>query len=441
MDWEVITLREACERGGGDIQTGPFGSQLHASDYVPSGVPSIMPQNIGDNRILRDGIARIRQEDAERLDRYRVRRGDIVYSRRGDVGKRALVRPAEDGWLCGTGCLRVRLGNSGIDSRYAAYYLGHPDVREWILRHAVGATMPNLNTSILEALPFVVPPVREQEPIADYLTAIEDKIDVNRRISETLEEIARTVFQSWFVDFDPVRGTATVPDDIRPLFPDRLVDSPIGPVPQGWQVAPLGDHVMNVRNQVNPREIPDDTPYIGLEHMPRRHIALGEWGSAAGLESGKFVFTSGDVLFGKLRPYFHKVGLAPVDGICSTDILVLRPRDPSWVALAMMIASSDSMVARVDAASTGTRMPRASWKDLASLAVVVPPPIVVEAFQKLAGPMLSRIVAGTHENRVLAEFRDTLLPILISGELRLTEAAGVSSGRVTRQTGRSPLNE
>jgi type I restriction enzyme S subunit len=114
-EWEQTTLGEICRRGGGDIQTGPFGSQLHASDYVPVGIPSIMPQNIGDNRVVIEGIARITVEDAERLRRYRVRPGDIVYSRRGDVERRALIRDEEDGWLCGTGCLRVRFGEGTVD--------------------------------------------------------------------------------------------------------------------------------------------------------------------------------------------------------------------------------------------------------------------------------------------------------------------------------------
>ena len=106
--WRTAPLGEVCLQGGGDIQTGPFGSQLHASDYVPFGIPSIMPQNIGENRVITDGIARITLDDAERLNRYRVRTGDIVYSRRGDVERRALIRSEEDGWLCGTGCVSGR---------------------------------------------------------------------------------------------------------------------------------------------------------------------------------------------------------------------------------------------------------------------------------------------------------------------------------------------
>ena len=162
--WEYKTLGAVCHQNGAGIQTGPFGSQLHASDYVSAGIPSIMPQNIGDNCINVDRIARVSLDDANKLSRYLVREGDIVYSRRGDVEKRALIRAPEDGWLCGTGCLRVRVDRNVVEPKYASYCLGHPLIREWIVRHAHGATMPNLNTSILSACPFVVPPSPSNAP-------------------------------------------------------------------------------------------------------------------------------------------------------------------------------------------------------------------------------------------------------------------------------------
>ena len=105
--WEFTTLGEICQRGGGNIQTGPFGSQLHASDYVPVGVPSIMPTNIGENRIVEDGIVRITEEDANRLGQHRLRAGDIIYSRRGDVEKRALIREREEGWFASSSSPRL----------------------------------------------------------------------------------------------------------------------------------------------------------------------------------------------------------------------------------------------------------------------------------------------------------------------------------------------
>jgi type I restriction enzyme S subunit len=167
---ERTTLGALCATGGGAVQTGPFGSQLHASDYVELGTPSVMPQNIGDGIILEDGIARVPPEDIVRLSKYLLAEGDIVYSRRGDVKRCALVRRHETGWLCGTGCLRVRLGDSA-EPIFITHYLGEPEVQEWILQHAIGATMPNLNTSILGALPVALPfRAIRQRISADLLT-------------------------------------------------------------------------------------------------------------------------------------------------------------------------------------------------------------------------------------------------------------------------------
>lgn len=422
--WRYTTLGAACAEGGGEIQTGPFGSQLHAGDYVSSGVPSIMPQNIGDNRIVEDGIARITASDAERLKRYLVRQGDLVYSRRGDVERRALVRERENGWLCGTGCLRVRFGEGEVDPKYASYYFGHPEVRKWVVRHAHGATMPNLNTSILAACPFVVPPQDEQQAIAHILGTLDDKIELNRLMNETLEAMARSLFQSWFVDFDAVRAMTEghdggPPSHIADLFPDRLEDSELGDLPAGWRTGTLGDIAEVTRRSVQPYEIDDGTPYIALEHMPRRSIALGEWATADGVESGKFHFNCGEILFGKLRPYFHKVGVAPVDGVCSTDILVLRPRNDHWFGLVLGAVSSDAFVEFTSAGSTGTRMPRTSWTEMARYPLPIPPEGVARAFTTSVRPLIARVIASIHENRSLAALRDALLPKLISGELRI----------------------
>ena len=125
-----------------------------------------------------------------------------------DVGRRALITERESGWLCGTGCLRVRFGEGIVDPAYASYFLSHPASREWLVRHAVGATMPNLNTSILGALPFLLPPTSEQRAIAGLLGAIDAKIEQNRRTAHALDRLARAIFRAWFTDFAPVKAKA-----------------------------------------------------------------------------------------------------------------------------------------------------------------------------------------------------------------------------------------
>jgi type I restriction enzyme, S subunit len=425
--WEAMTLDDVVRRGGGQVQTGPFGSQLHASDYVQVGVPFIMPVNIGENRIIEEGIARITEEDAKRLSRHRIKVGDIIYSRRGDVERRALVRAEQEGWMCGSGCLMVRVGEGVADPVFTSYYLGHPAIREWIVRHAVGATMPNLNTSIMAALPFCLPPLPEQHAIAHILGTLDDKIELNRRMNATLEAMARALFKSWFVDFDPVRAKAEgrdtgLPREIADLFPDGFEASELGEVPRGWRTETFGDVADHPRRTVQAGSIDPSTPYIALEHMPRRSIALSDWGGAAGLESNKFEFQKGEILFGKLRPYFHKVGVAPVDGVCSTDIVVVIPRADEWFGFVLGHVSSDAFVEHTNAGSTGTKMPRTNWDEMARYCVVLPPHALAEAFTKQIRPAIERIIASIHESRTLAALRDTLLPKLISGEVRVGDA-------------------
>ena len=392
--WETTTLGNICQRGGGFIQTGPFGSQLHAADYVEIGIPTIMPKNIGENKVIEDGISRITQKDAERLSKYRVKSGDIVYSRRGDVTLRALIREHQNGWLCGTGSLMVRLGEGMVDPRFVSYYLSDPSIREWIQRHAVGATMPNLNTSIMGAVPFIHPPLSEQRAIAGILGALDDKIELNRRMNRTLESMARAVFRQWFVESNGV---------------------------ESWKVGKLGDVAENIRCSANAEDIEPETHYIGLEHMPRGSIALSEWGNASELASNKFIFKEGEFLFGKLRPYFHKVGIAPIDGVCSTDILVIAPKSPDWYGFVLGHISSVELINHTNAASTGTKMPRTSWSDIANYEVAIPPVKMAKEFSEMFLPMAQQIRANIMQSHMLASLRDTLLPRLMRGEVRVKD--------------------
>src|SRR5690606_2490308 len=201
-------------------------------------------------------------------------------------------------------------------------------------------------------------------------------------------------------------------------------------IPEGWEMGTLGDVAESPRRGVKPSEIPEHTPYIGLEHMPRRSIALSEWEGAGKVTSNKSAFRKGEFLFGKLRPYFHKVGVAPVDGICSTDIVVVRPKRKEWSAYTLACISSDDFVEFTNAASTGTKMPRTSWKVMSAYETCLGTNEVVAAYQRIVAPMIERIIANIHESRTLAQTRDLLLPRLMSGELRVAEAEKIVEGGV-----------
>lgn len=419
--WTYTTLGKACADGGGDIQTGPFGSQLHAADYVPSGVPSIMPQNIGDNRISEYGIARITPEDATRLSRYLVREGDIVYSRRGDVEKRALIRANETGWLCGTGCLRVRLGDKGANPSYAAYYLGHPSVREWIVRHAHGATMPNLNTSILSSCPFVISPPAEQRAIAHILGTLDDKTELNRRRNQTLEAMARALFKDWFVDFGPVRARMEgrepyLPADLWQIFPERLDDEG---KPEGWQTrgvydfakviygAPFSSAQFNTEGAGIPliriRDLNTHEPCVYTEEKhPKGHL----------IKAGDIVVG----MDGEFRLHVWKGEPAWLNQrVCHFEPLTGVPGS-------YLIEALKEPLSFFERGKVGTTVIHLGKSDIDTFKLLHPGVALLGAFGEIADALVAQAVGNAIESRTLAQLRDTLLPKLISGELRIADA-------------------
>ena len=309
-----------------------------------------------------------------------------------------------------------------IDARWAYYQLLTQDINGM----DSGSAIPSTSRNDFYSLSVKIPPLPEQRAIAHILGTLDDKIELNRRMNETLEEMARALFKSWFVDFDPVRAKMEgrwrrgeslpgLPAEHYDLFPDRLVPSELGEIPEGWEVKTLGEIAVQRRKGIKPETIHPDTPYIALEHMPKRCIALSEWGTAEGLASSKFSFEKGDILYGKLRPYFHKVGVAPFKGVCSTDIVVITAKSPDWFAFVLAHTSSNSFVDYTDATSTGTRMPRTKWADMASYKVVLPSDQPARAFNDIVRPWISQMLLGIRESRALAPQRDSLLPRLVSG--------------------------
>ena len=323
--------------------------------------------------------------------------------------------------------VKALLPKARVDPSFLSYLILGNKQRLQNLVDLAGHGTGRINSDELRALDVRLPPTGEQQAIAHVLGTLDDKIELNRRMNETLEAMARALFKSWFVDFDPVRakmeGRDTgLPQDIANLFPDRLVDSEIGEIPEAWEVASLGDVAASRRRGVDPASVASDTPYIGLADMPRGSIALTDWGGAGSVSSTKSAFKAGDILFGKLRPYFHKVGIAPMDGLCSTDIVVLGERKPIWSAFVVACVSSTAFVVYTSQTATGTRMPRTSWQTMSRYELGRPTNDVASQFERLVAPILRRIVENVHESRTLAALRDTLLPKLISGELRTGDA-------------------
>ncbi|MAW89643.1 MAG: restriction endonuclease [Altererythrobacter sp.] len=341
----------------------------------------------------------------------------VVTGRCGTIGEVFYIE--EDFWPLNT-TLYVK-DFKGNDPRFVSYFLRGIDY----FSYSDKAAVPGVNRNHLHQAPIQVPAtVEEQRKIASVLSALDDKIELNRRMNETLEAQARALFRDWFVDFGPVKAkmagdTPYLAPDLWSLFPNRLDDDGM---PEGWHPATLDTFATCRNRKANPDEVDDGTAYIGLEHMPRRSIALSEWEGAEKVTSAKSRFRRREILFGKLRPYFHKVGIAPIDGICSTDIVVLAPKKQRLEALTLACVSTDEFVAFTDQSSTGTKMPRTSWKIMRTYPMVKPSDTIADAFQSICEPMIDRILANIEENQTLAQTRDLLLPKLMSDEIRVSEA-------------------
>ena len=236
--WKKAKLGDCCVENG--IQTGPFGSQLHQSDYSEAGTPVIMPKDIRDGRVVEDGIARVGEVHVKRLSRHRVAKNNIVYPRRGDVGKAAFITGKEVGWLCGTGCLKVDLNEDVVDPVFIRYFLALNDSVSWLEKHAVGSTMLNINAGILAELPIALPPLPTQRRIAAMLSDYDSAIDNARRQIALLEEAAMRLYREWFVvNADPKWGKVML---------DSVINFQEGPGIRNWQyVKGEGTRFINIR--------------------------------------------------------------------------------------------------------------------------------------------------------------------------------------------------
>jgi type I restriction enzyme S subunit len=254
-----------------------------------------------------------------------------------------------------------------------------------------GSAIPSTSREEVYDLDIVLPPLPEQKAIASVLSSLNDKIDLLHRQNKTLEAIAETLFRQWFVE--------EAQDD--------------------WEDGCLGDFAVNVTKSAKISDIKSDDIYIGLEHIERRNISLIKAGSGGEVESNKYFFKKYDVLFGKLRPYFHKVCFAPFDGICSTDILVIRPKEKYLFWYCLFSFFQDDVVEYANLGSGGTRMPRTNWEMLSRYPVAIPEKNKLMQFNEAACSFVDKIEQNQKQIRTIEKLRDNLLPKLMSGEVRV----------------------
>jgi type I restriction enzyme S subunit len=413
----MATLGELADSSGGAVRTGPFGSQLHSSDYVAGldGVPVVMPKDMSGGYVDYSTIARIGQRKAAELRQHVTAPGDILLARRGEIGRCALVKEKDAGTLCGTGCIRISIQGSAVIPTFLHRFLLAPATASRLEGMAVGATMANLNAGIVRSLPVPVPPMDEQVHIVTVLSAYDDLIENNGRRIQILEEMAQAIYREWFVELRFPRH-----EDVQ------MVDSELGPIPEGWTVQALGHLCLRVTDgaHMSPPSVLDGYPMASVKDMTPRSINLDGCRRIAPAHYEELVRQDckpreGDVLIAKDGSYLKHVFV--VERECDLAILssiaLLRPGaalDP-WI-LALHLRQPETKD-RLASYVSGAAIPRIVLRDFMSFPVVLPPPQLQEAFVKKARPMLVLALRLEEANAVLRRARDLLLPRLISGEI------------------------
>ena len=325
---------------------------------------------------------------------FKVKGPGVVTGRSGSLG--AVQYLPDRFWPLNT-TLYVK-DFKGNNERFVAYFLETMRLDNF----NSGAGVPTLNQNHLHKLSVRIPPLNTQKQIAALLAAYDDLIETNKRRIVLLEKMAEELYREWFV---------------RMRFPGYQNTNFVKGVPEGWEVSPISSFSKEIRKGVSKKDLADDEIYVGLEHIPRKSIAFKEWATADSVDSNKLLFKERDILFCKIRPYLHKVALANFSGACSSDTIVLRPRDQLYEGFLLFTVFSDTFIELATIAAKGTKMPRADWTFLERLELIIPPSDLLEAYQYRFEEIFSLIATLLQANQQATGSRNLLLPRLISGKL------------------------
>jgi type I restriction enzyme S subunit len=420
LSWPEVTLEDVAA----DVTVGFVGPMAH--EYVESGIPFLRSLNVEPFRINTNDLKYIGPSFHQKIRKSALTPGDVVIVRTGKPGACAVVPE----WLPDANCSDLVVVRPGptVSSRYLSYVVNSV-ASHHVEAFTVGAVQQHFNVGAARKIRFRLPPPLEQDRIVALLGALDDKIELNRRMNETLEAMARAIFQDWFVAFGPTRAKMEgrppyLAPDLWSLFPDRLDAEG---KPEGWAAGPLSSLAVLGREIVTPASFPEELfdhysiPAFDAGREPVRE-------SGAGILSNKTLVTPDAVLLSKLNPDIPRVWLVDTDAgvrsICSTEFLVLSPLVETNRALLYCTLADPGFKKRLEAQVTGTSKShqRVKPQSVLSTEIMLAEPVITAAFGEIAKPLLDRALANLRESRTLAATRDLLLPRLMSGALRVKDA-------------------
>ena len=417
--WTYTTLGKISE-----IITGPFGSQLHQSDYVEQGIPVVMPQDIDNRKVNYASINYVSNEDAIRLERYKTIINDILYARRGDVEKHAFIKEKDNGVLCGTGCLRVRITTSEVEPEFISFFLNREETRKWLVTHAVGTNMPNLNTDILSDVPIAYPLLEEQRRIVQVLNSLDEKIALNSAVNDNLEQQLMLLYDYWFTQFDfpDNNGNPYQTSGEKMVWNDTLKRN----IPENWKVQSVNSNCLS--SIIKPGvEIFNTKTYLATADVKGTSISTGTIVDYDGRESRANMQPSiNSVWFAKMKNSIKHLCLnkemQPIisSSILSTGFCGLQCNEISFEYIASYVSNAYFEIHK-DMLAHGATQEAVNNDDLAGVHIIIPEDTVLRAYHETTQAIYAQISKNVCENQELVKLRDWLLPMLMNGQATISD--------------------
>ena len=423
-DWRITNLADVCAR----VSVGYVGPTSEYFCESSEGVRILRSQNVRPGRMELKDVKYVRTEFHSKNKKSQLKAGDILFVRVGQNRGDCCIVPENVGEL---NCANIVFARpSRALSAFLGFYFRSPIGQQQLRSISTGSAQGVLNTGAIASLKVPVPPDDEAQAIAAVLGALDDKIELNRRMNATLEAMARTLFQSWFVDFDPVRAKLDgqepfgLDPDTAALFPDAFQDSELGRIPNGWALGRVVDASDFSRSSISPGGFPDETfDHYSLPAFDEGRTPKAEFGGA--IMSNKLVVTRDSILLSKLNPHIPRIWLPDLHAtrrsVCSTEFIVATPRvgySREFLFSLFTSAAFASSYCMLVTGTTGSHQ-RIRPESVLDMNTVIPPPQLVEVFTAVAKPMFDQINRNIDQSRILASLSDTLLPRLLSGELSI----------------------
>lgn len=393
----------------GDIaisQTGPFGSQLHEEDYVSEGTPIVTVEHLGDINFTHQNLPFVSEADTKRLSKYILIEGDIVFSRVGSIDRNVYVDKNHEGWMFSGRCIRVRADKNKVNTRYLSYYFKQNSFKKMMMNLAVGATMPSLNTKIMNSIELDLLPRENQDKIANILSAIDDKIQINNQVNQELETMAKTLYDYWFVQFDfpDQNGKPYKSSGGKMVYHPELKRE----IPEGWGVEKLGDVAYLKAGGDKPSNISEvqskETPFPIYSNGLDNKGLYGYTNKATIHKKSLTVSARGTIGYVQRRfsSFFPIIRLISV-----------TPKEEK------MIGYIENFLKSIQFENSGSVQRQLTVPQIDKLYILVPKNEVLKKYHSMTVNYYSEVENNEQQNQELTQLRDWLLPMLMNGQVKV----------------------